>query len=781
MEKCLAHPWIKARSAPMQSTQIVEGLNSSTSSLDSALCLDSASSLEPSPCSSASSSFAPRPSTKPADDRDETDNLRTSVDIRQVTEKVSKLCTEMQKAEIQSSGLKPASVDEQALPNGNLDGNLDGSVSSISSTESNRTVKIEDEEPHSMTVQDKGTESDSSASCVSPVVCVPVEGKRSPIENQRNRYVSTGSTTDEEPCRISRPNSALRAITPISADLISLAPETVEKLKKFERLKQKKEENKYATLPSPRKNRNASERPVSPSQPVQPSCTETSSLNSVTMANIVRRPLAPSKSLSPQPTPVDLGPKNLPSGSALSKTRSVSPPSIVSSSRKPALPPVKEKTVEETRSESPRTQIGKSDDRLPLPATAEKLSNNLKRPTRAAVPDAVVETAPAAPTTSSNSPTTSKTTAKASPLRILPPAEPSMVKYDSESDVETRSLKPVKTAGSSSVTTPTSQATEREPVLDKPFSTPAQNLSVTASEGLHKVVVQRRQKPLASQTRLSWRQTPHIDPDVIDALLRGDFTEADLKTLDKRNSRLEPFIEEEDSPPMENSTAGVVQSYSLPSSISTPTHATDKARILSGLHRTSRSSSSVKVTPPPTVKEDEISCTVMPSPSSALAMSGHLDSEVILRSKSMSTANRRQVIVVSTPVFDENLSYGSPLQSPSSLSERNSSSREGSPAKHARLGSLQSSMTLSHSTPDLSAIIGASKSAKRNKQKEDSYVMDTGTPRTSSISRRTPLHNRSSVSSIRTTLLSGGNIVRSLSISGRHAKRTSSKRPGYKI
>lgn len=53
--QCMEHAWMKARK---QQTN----LNSSTSSLDSALCMDSASSMEPSPVSSASSSFSPAPS-----------------------------------------------------------------------------------------------------------------------------------------------------------------------------------------------------------------------------------------------------------------------------------------------------------------------------------------------------------------------------------------------------------------------------------------------------------------------------------------------------------------------------------------------------------------------------------------------------------------------------------------------------------------------------------------------------------------------------------------------
>ena len=207
--QCLQHSWMQSITAtPIQNpqTQVHEGLNSSTSSLDSAMWLDSPSSLEPSPISSASSSFAPRPNGKGNEDEQQED----------MTQVVSKLCTEMQKAG-NDSGLL-------------VNSNLDGSASSISSNESCNTLKQEEEDggvfipksttppPPSSNISFKHSES-SSSSCV------------------------------EEDCRsYSRPSSGLRVTTPIQSDVVSYAPETLEKLKKLEMLKKRKEVEKENQL-----------------------------------------------------------------------------------------------------------------------------------------------------------------------------------------------------------------------------------------------------------------------------------------------------------------------------------------------------------------------------------------------------------------------------------------------------------------------------------------------------------------------------------------------------
>ena len=74
-------------------------LNSSTSSLDSALCMDSASSMEPSPVSSASSSFSPAPSTTTRSSGSTVSTSSSSLsqpeDMKKVNEKlISTLATE---------------------------------------------------------------------------------------------------------------------------------------------------------------------------------------------------------------------------------------------------------------------------------------------------------------------------------------------------------------------------------------------------------------------------------------------------------------------------------------------------------------------------------------------------------------------------------------------------------------------------------------------------------------------------------------------------------------
>lgn len=89
--KCMEHPWMKARKST--------NLNSSTSSLDSALCMDSASSMEPSPVSSASSSFSPAPSTTTRSSSStvstSSSNLSQPEDMKKVNEKlISTLATE---------------------------------------------------------------------------------------------------------------------------------------------------------------------------------------------------------------------------------------------------------------------------------------------------------------------------------------------------------------------------------------------------------------------------------------------------------------------------------------------------------------------------------------------------------------------------------------------------------------------------------------------------------------------------------------------------------------
>ena len=195
--------------------QTPEGLNSSTSSLDSALCLDSASSLEPSPSSSASSSFAPRPNGREDDSAAQQQQQQDELQ-KQLTEKVSKLCTDMQKAEETSNN----SSRTLKVP---MDGS---SANSISSTDSGNTIKHEEE------VFDR-----SLSNSLTP----PPKSVGSPSKRATS---SSSSFQDDEVRVISRPSSAQRMT---SNDVISYAPETLEKLKKLERLKQRKREESGGT------------------------------------------------------------------------------------------------------------------------------------------------------------------------------------------------------------------------------------------------------------------------------------------------------------------------------------------------------------------------------------------------------------------------------------------------------------------------------------------------------------------------------------------------------
>ena len=89
--QCMEHSWMKARKTTSTN------LNSSTSSLDSALCMDSASSMEPSPVSSASSSFSPAPSTTTRSTSSTVSTTSSSFsqpeDMKKVNEKLKDIST----------------------------------------------------------------------------------------------------------------------------------------------------------------------------------------------------------------------------------------------------------------------------------------------------------------------------------------------------------------------------------------------------------------------------------------------------------------------------------------------------------------------------------------------------------------------------------------------------------------------------------------------------------------------------------------------------------------
>jgi hypothetical protein len=222
-----------------------------------------------------------------------------------------------------------------------------------------------------------------------------------------------------------------------------------------------------------------------------------------------------------------------------------------------------------------------------------------------------------------------------------------------------------------------------------------------------------------SSRTTSWRKTPHIDPDVIEAILRGDIDDDE-----SMNSKLETMIEvnepPQDVPIKEDKTI---------TNIREP-------------------------------KQDDILLG-----HSILKRGGNSDSKLERVTKSESP---RRVMILSSNAdrsgtIDLSASFSSssssPLKSPGAYSQ----SSEGSPSKNSLSSFRQSSLTLSHSTPDLSTILG-SKHSKRNSTKEDSYVTGN-TPRKNSAGRS---------GTLRSNVLSGANIVRSLTMSGRNAKRNTS-------
>ena len=181
-----------------------------------------------------------------------------------------------------------------------------------------------------------------------------------------------------------------------------------------------------------------------------------------------------------------------------------------------------------------------------------------------------------------------------------------------------------------------------------------------------------RNKALKQKSKESWRKTPHIDADAIEALLNlnGDFDTNFL--LEGSESKLETCAEEvEPSPP-----AGETQKK---------THVT---------------------------KFEE-------SPS-ILKKAGHSDSSITMRN-----APRKTVTVCSArqqrSTKHQSLYFGSPERSPGS---------QDLPPTNCKVMRLQKSLSLSHSSPDLYALT-SNKTRSKKPKREDSYVTGSGTPKES--------------------------------------------------
>ena len=126
--------------------------------------------------------------------------------------------------------------------NSSLRVNMIGSASSISSSDSNTTVRVDEEDGGAECKETTGTSSEPEPSLTPPFSsqsATPTQtGSSQSFDlSQQTRVVSPFPKGEDGTGR--RPNS--RMTTPID-ELISLAPDTIEKMKKLERLKRKKDE-----------------------------------------------------------------------------------------------------------------------------------------------------------------------------------------------------------------------------------------------------------------------------------------------------------------------------------------------------------------------------------------------------------------------------------------------------------------------------------------------------------------------------------------------------------
>ena len=264
-DKCLQHSWMKAH---VQSSN----LDGSMSSLDSALCMDSASSVEPSPVSSASSSFSPAPSSTSHSGSSGTTTTATKSsstssvtavattdfsrpeDMKKVNDKlnqISKLATEQHVADTIGNSCPLGSPTSSASSTGTLKGDETSEPIPVTSLESNlkdlspreaTTVKVE--KTRSTTL----SHGDSSKN----------------EEKEHNRSTSfkdestakTKSTLDRDDSTKSEENEGRRSTSFENVqksssprpeknpkdDITSLDPKTLASLQRFERFKSRKKE-----------------------------------------------------------------------------------------------------------------------------------------------------------------------------------------------------------------------------------------------------------------------------------------------------------------------------------------------------------------------------------------------------------------------------------------------------------------------------------------------------------------------------------------------------------
>lgn len=671
--KCLQHPWMRScnptplvqnpqtQTQTQTQTQNHEGLNSSTSSLDSALWIDTPSSQEQSPSSSASSSFAPRPTGKGGSEEELTTQHE---DIsKQLKEKVSKLCTEMQKAELEST-------------EGIIHTPLDGSASSISSNDSGHTLKGEEE--------DGGVFIPSSIQPSTP----------SPPPVDTDNHVKRTPSSSDEGRSFSRPTSALRVTTPIQGDVVSLAPETIEKLKKLERLKQRKREEKAAL-----ENEKLLEQPRKTSLPVSSNDTSTKPNN--------RKLSSPFPSTRPRPKSPQLSEllENEPDNTPHSEDRSEKVPFVNDVKRT--------KTTVSNVSVSPNSEKKMSD------RSVSSVKENTRSPSPQPIKNSVTLTSSRYDRSPSPKSMTNQSLKKT----------PEMVELStSPSSKNTRSTSPTSIAFRVKSYSP-------QPMVEN-FGTRVtkSNSPVTKSSSTNRSGVMLRNKGAKKETRASWRETPHIDPDAITALLNlGKEDDIDDEVEPSLNKTLETCIEEKEP-----------HSHSPGSGKNSPYMVKKEPR--------SHSPGSGKDSPYIPKKTDKTDGGNHQERNTPILKKGGISEPNIHRKDSP----KRVIIIEESNNRTRHDSHdGSPLST-------RSESRDSSPVKHAKLLLLQKSMTMSRSTPDLTALMGTSKSRKLV-SREESYVTGGHSSHKDISSSRT--------SGLRNSLF-GRPITRSMTISGRSNKRS---------
>lgn len=580
-----------------------DGLNSSTSSLDSAMCLDSTSSLDPSPISSASSSFAPQPTGKQSeDDQNVKDTCMTQV--------CSKLCTERQRA------------DES---NFSINSNLDGSASSISSNDSCHTLKQEEE--------DGG-------------VFIPQSTTPPPPHSQRCE--SSSSVVGNQ--STSRPSSGLRVTTPLPSNIVSYAPETIEKLKKLEKLKQKK--------------KNVDGEPEKCSMDRRFSSPVTSKLKVGSLEKSPQEEIKEEKDIEKSPV-------GLSSGQVSTELKHSSP---VSTRYQTSPVPSNTKQSPAPTHKNQNPKVGPSSETVKLSNKSSVSSNET-------------------PLVSSISITT-RSTKPSSPLPSIKNSYPAKENSPQRGILNIKGNTPtgsIATTHSVSFNTTTSPINNRSKsyspqVLPKPLenssnrsiklTSPSQNTDDNYTSTGTPVVIYRN-KSGKNQVRESWRKTPHIDPDAIEALLNLD-EDVDPNELIIGGGGEEPFkigTEKQDS------TTGPTQAKSPEIDL--------RKKLFEGQ------------------QEDKITSILRKSPGS--------DSDIVRRPK-------RIVTISSKRSKHQSIYFGSPERSPGFQDKT-------SPRINKISSNLQRSLTMSHSSPDLTAILGH-KSRKKLKR-EDTYVTGSCTPKES--------------------------------------------------